>query len=79
MKINAKDVASGAFLILIAIIGLWLNQEHALGTARRMGPGYMPMLVFWVQLGLGTAVLGLAFFNGLRVSKAPSAVTLAMS
>jgi hypothetical protein len=64
MKINAKDVASGAFLILIAIIGLWLNQEHALGTARRMGPGYMPMLVFWVQLGLGAAVLGLAFFNG---------------
>jgi hypothetical protein len=64
MKINAKDVASGAFLVLIAIIGLWLNQEHALGTARRMGPGYMPMLVFWVQLGLGIAVLGLAFFNG---------------
>jgi hypothetical protein len=47
MKINAKDVASGAFLILIAVIGLWLNQEHALGTALRMGPGYMPMLVFW--------------------------------
>lgn len=64
MKINAKDVASGAFLILIAVIGLWLNQDHALGTARRMGPGYMPMLVFWVQLGLGSAVLGLAFFNG---------------
>lgn len=64
MKINAKDVASGALLILIAGIGLWLNQDHALGTARRMGPGYMPMLVFWVQLGLGSIVLGLAFFNG---------------
>jgi hypothetical protein len=64
MKLNAKDIASGALLILIAIIGLWLNQDHNLGTARRMGPGYMPMLVFWAQLALGCIVLGMAFFNG---------------
>lgn len=64
MKINAKDIASGALLILIAVIGLWLNQDHNLGTARRMGPGYMPMLVFWAQLGLGIIVFAMAFFNG---------------
>ncbi|RYJ04106.1 MAG: hypothetical protein EON47_01630 [Acetobacteraceae bacterium] len=64
MKINAKDVASGALLILIAAIGLWLNQDHNLGSARRMGPGYMPMLVFYAQLGLGIIVLAMAFFNG---------------
>jgi hypothetical protein len=64
MKINAKDVASGAFLILLAAIGLWLNMDHTLGSARRMGPGYMPMLVFWVQLGLGALVLVLGLFNG---------------
>ncbi|MBL6454385.1 hypothetical protein JMJ55_03550 [Belnapia sp. T6] len=64
MKINAKDVASGVFLILLAAVGLWLNADHALGTARRMGPGYMPMLVFWIQLGLGALVLVLGLFNG---------------
>ncbi|MDN3563844.1 tripartite tricarboxylate transporter TctB family protein [Paeniroseomonas aquatica] len=64
MKINAKDVASGALLILIAATGLWLNQDHNLGSARRMGPGYMPMLVFYVQLALGMIVLAMAFFNG---------------
>jgi hypothetical protein len=64
MKINAKDIASGALLILIAAIGLWLNQDHSLGSALRMGPGYMPMLAFWVQIGLGSIVLGLAFING---------------
>ncbi len=64
MKINAKDIASGVFLLLVAVVGLWLNQDHALGTARRMGPGYMPMLVFWVQIGLGALVLAIGLFNG---------------
>jgi hypothetical protein len=64
MKLNAKDVASGVILILFAAVALWLNQDHALGSARRMGPGYMPMLVFWVLLGLGVIILGTAFFNG---------------
>src|SRR4051812_20597681 len=64
MKINAKDITAGAFLVLVAAVGLWLNQDHALGSARRMGPGYMPMLVFWVQIVLGAIVLGTALFNG---------------
>ncbi len=64
MKLNAKDIASGVILILFAVVALWLNQDHALGTARRMGPGYMPMLVFWIVLGLGILVLILGFFNG---------------
>ncbi len=64
MKINAKDVASGALLIAIAVAGLWLNQDHTLGTARRMGPGYMPMMTFWLQMGLGAIVLVMGLFNG---------------
>jgi Tripartite tricarboxylate transporter TctB family len=64
MKLNAKDIASGVILILFAVVALWLNQDHALGTARRMGPGYMPMLVFWIVLGLGILVLIFGFFNG---------------
>jgi hypothetical protein len=64
MKLNAKDIASGVFLILFAVIALWLNQDHALGSARRMGPGYMPMLVFYFVLFLGILVLGIALFSG---------------
>lgn len=64
MKINAKDIAASVFLLLVAFVGLWLNQDHSLGTARRMGPGYMPMLVFWLQIGLSALVLVLAFFSG---------------
>jgi hypothetical protein len=39
-------------------------MDHNLGTARRMGPGYMPMLVFWILLGLAGLVLVAALFNG---------------
>ena len=64
LKINTKDVVSGVFLILVALVGLYLNQDHNLGSARRMGPGYMPMLVFWIQIGLGAIVVLMALFNG---------------
>lgn len=64
MKVNAKDVAAGVLLLLLAVVGLALNTEHSLGTARRMGPGYMPMLVFWIQVGLALLVLGVGLFSG---------------
>jgi hypothetical protein len=64
MKLNTKNLISGGLLVLIAVVGLWLNQEHNLGTARRMGPGYMPMLTFWLLAGLGSLVVVAALFNG---------------
>lgn len=64
MKINTKDLLSAAILIGFAVVGLWLNTEHNLGSARRMGPGYMPFLGFAILLGLGSIVLLLSLFNG---------------
>ena len=64
LKINAKDLASGIFLVLVALVGLYLNQDHSLGTARRMGPGYMPMMVFYIQAGLGALVIFFSLFSG---------------
>lgn len=64
MRINAKDFCSGLLLLALAGIGLWLNMDHTLGSARRMGPGYMPMLTFWLQLGLGGIVFVISFFSG---------------
>lgn len=64
MKLNTKDLISAAILIGFAVVGLWLNMDHTLGSARRMGPGYMPMLAFWLLLALGALVLFFALFNG---------------
>ncbi|MBJ7252326.1 MAG: hypothetical protein JHC89_13225 [Acetobacteraceae bacterium] len=64
MKLNTKDLLSAGLFIAFAVVGLWLNQDHNLGTARRMGPGYMPMLTFWLLIGLGSLVLVSGLFNG---------------
>jgi hypothetical protein len=64
MKLNTKDLIAAALLIAFAVIGLWLNQDHNMGTARRMGPGYMPFLGFAILLGLGVVALLLGLFNG---------------
>lgn len=64
MKINAKDMVAALVLIAVAGIGLWLNTAHNLGTPRRMGPGYMPMLTFYLLLGIAIFVLTTSFFSG---------------
>ncbi|MBB5688776.1 tripartite tricarboxylate transporter TctB family protein [Roseomonas alkaliterrae] len=72
MKPNTKDLISAGILLSFALVGLLINgglfglgwEQHALGSARRMGPGYMPMLAFWILMGLGVAVLVLGLFNG---------------
>jgi len=64
MRVNAKDAISGGLLVLFAVLGLWLNLDHTLGDARRMGPGYMPMLVFGLLLFLGAVVVLISLRNG---------------
>jgi len=66
LKPSAQDFLAGTILLVLALIGWWLNQEHPLGTARRMGPGYMPMLAFWIQGLLGVGVLATAIVSGPR-------------
>jgi hypothetical protein len=60
-----KNVLAGAMFIIIAILGLWISRDYPIGTALRMGTGYVPRLLCWILLGLGSLVL----FQGLRESR----------
>jgi hypothetical protein len=64
LSLNAKDVVSGILLLLFALVGLYLNQDHNLGSARRMGPGYMPMMTFYLLGGLATWTILAGLFSG---------------
>ncbi|TPG47079.1 hypothetical protein EAH89_24155 [Roseomonas nepalensis] len=72
MKVSQKDLWAGGLLMFLAFIGLWINggmlglglEQHTLGSARRMGPGYMPMLVLWLQMALGAIIFVAALRNG---------------
>ena len=56
-----KDVYAGAFFVFLGALGLWIGADYATGTAARMGPGFLPKLLCWVLLILGSiiAVAGL--------------------
>ncbi|MCX7312698.1 MAG: hypothetical protein NTV56_13475 [Alphaproteobacteria bacterium] len=39
------DVLSGLLFVAIAAFGLWASRNYPVGTALRMGTGYMPRLL----------------------------------
>jgi hypothetical protein len=61
-----KDVLAGLMFIAVAAFGLWLSRNYPVGTALRMGTGYVPRLLCWVLMALGVVVL----VQGLRERKA---------
>ena len=73
---SPNNLYFGLFLLVFAVLGLWLVRDLRLGTSVRMGPGYMPTALCWVLVGLGalTVIRGFVidgdrsdrwFFRGL--------------
>src|SRR5712692_4616875 len=60
--IARKDVLAGLLFCAVALLGLFLSRDYPIGTALRMGTGYVPRLLCWILLGLGILVL----VQGLR-------------
>ena len=60
-----KNVLAGLLFIAVAALGLWLSRDYPIGTALRMGTGYVPRLLCWILLGLGAIVL----VQGLRAAQ----------
>ena len=56
------DVLSGLLFIAVAVFGLWISRNYPVGTALRMGTGYVPRLLCWMLFGLGAIILA----QGLR-------------
>jgi hypothetical protein len=65
--LTRKNVLAGLMFIAIAALGLWISRAYPIGTALRMGTGYVPRLLCWVLMGLGAAIL----VQGLREKDTP--------
>jgi hypothetical protein len=64
-----QDVAAGFIFAAAGGAGLWLGNEYDFGSARTMGPGYLPTLLCWGLVGLGAAIaLKGLFDNGALVA-----------
>jgi hypothetical protein len=62
-----KDALAGLLFIAFALVGLWESRDYPIGTALRMGTGYVPRLLCWILFGLGVIVLVI----GLRSAQTP--------
>jgi hypothetical protein len=60
--LRRKDVLAGLLFIAIAAMALWASRNYPIGTATRMGTGYVPRLLASILLALGAVV----FVQGLR-------------
>ena len=66
---NPKDFYAGLLFILVGIGFIWLARDYGFGTARRMGPGYFPIVLASLLVVIGL-VIGL---RGVAVTEAPPA------
>ena len=64
---NLQDLLSGLLFMIFGAAALWFGKGFAIGSATRMGPGYLPNVLGWMLVGLGAFVALRAFF----VSGAP--------
>jgi uncharacterized membrane protein YedE/YeeE len=51
------DVYAGLIFVGAATLGLVIAKDYPMGTAVRMGTGYVPMLLCWTLLALGAVIL----------------------
>ena len=54
--LKRQDVWAGLLFAAFGVAGLLLGADLPLGTARRMGPGYMPYGLSWLLIAVGALI-----------------------
>ena len=57
-----RDIVAGLLFVAIGAFALFVARGYPMGSAMRMGPGYFPVLLGWLLIGLGALV-------GLRAAR----------
>ena len=58
---NLQDLLAGLLFVTFGAAALWFGQGYAVGAATRMGPGYLPLVLGWLLVGLGAFITVRAF------------------
>ena len=70
-RLCSDDAISGLMFVAIGAFGLWVGQDYPVGTAIRMGPGYVPRALCFILLGLGALIVISALAVQPRHSEPP--------
>jgi putative tricarboxylic transport membrane protein len=57
LRFLSKDLLSGLMFIAFGMVALSFGQKLALGTPVRMGPGYVPHMLSFILLSLGSIIV----------------------
>ena len=60
---SPQDVGAAVVFVGIGLAGVYFGRDLALGSAARMGPGYFPVILSWIIIGIGVVV----GFKGLTI------------
>ena len=58
---NARDLLAGCLFIAFGLAFLILARNYQLGSARRMGPGYFPVVLSLLLMVIGLATMARGF------------------
>lgn len=67
----SKDFLSGLMFIAFGVTALYFGRHLAVGTAVRMGPGFVPRALSCILLGLGGIICVFALVSGSEPVEAP--------
>ena len=57
VRFLSKDLLSGLMFLVFGLVALYFGQRLALGTPVRMGPGYVPHMLSFILLCLGSVIV----------------------
>jgi len=66
-----KDFLAGLMFITFGMVALYFGRHLAVGTAVRMGPGYVPHALSYILLALGGIICVVALVSGSEPVEAP--------
>ncbi|EFH12581.1 tripartite tricarboxylate transporter TctB family protein [Teichococcus cervicalis] len=56
-RVDPRDLIGGVVLIGIGLAAVLIGGDYPFGSARRMGPGYFPVVLGWICAALGVAII----------------------
>jgi hypothetical protein len=60
---NTRDLVGGVMLVLLGLFFAYFGASLRMGTASRMGPGYLPLVLSWGLVIFGVVILTRAFMS----------------
>ena len=58
---NPQDFWSGIFFVALGVLAIYLSRDYPMGSALQPGPGYFPVWLGGILIGLGAIIGAMSF------------------